>query len=216
VDLNIFQPASPAIRNAARGQLGIPKDAVCIGSFQKDGVGWNAGLEPKLIKGPDIFLRSVERLAGQHRVFVLLTGPARGYVKNGLDQLGIPYHHMYLSNYQEIAAYYQCLDLYLVTSRDEGGPKALLESMATGVPVVSTKVGMAPDIMTNGQNGFLADVEDVEGIVGLAEMLVTDQELQERCIEGGLTTAAQHDWNHIALRYYHEVYAPLLTPRVGH
>ena len=48
------------------------------------------GVEPKLVKGPDVFLKGVAKLAVDHRLFVLLTGPARGYVKRGLDAIGVP------------------------------------------------------------------------------------------------------------------------------
>ena len=87
IDLNIFRPAGDAQRGLIRERLGIPTDAICIGSFQKDGVGWGEGMDPKLVKGPDIFLKTVEQLAARHKLFVLLTGPARGYVKKGLDGL---------------------------------------------------------------------------------------------------------------------------------
>ena len=45
----------------ARTRLGLPGSAFVVGSFQKDGVGWGEGLEPKLIKGPDVLLAVAER-----------------------------------------------------------------------------------------------------------------------------------------------------------
>ena len=143
VDLSMFRPASSEERRAARERLDIPEHAVCVGSFQKDGNGWGEGLEPKLVKGPDVLLDVVGGLTKRHPVFVLLLGPARGYVRRGLTARGIPFRHAYLRDYPAIAPYYHALDLYLVTSRDEGGPKTVLEAMASGVPVVSTRVGMA-------------------------------------------------------------------------
>jgi glycosyltransferase involved in cell wall biosynthesis len=72
------------------------------------------------------------------------------------------------------------LDLYLVTSRTEGGPKAILEAMATGVPIVSTKVGMAPDIIKEGYNGLLAEVEDVAMLSEQAIRITEDKKLANR------------------------------------
>ena len=57
------------------------------------------------------------------------------------------------------------MDLYLITSREEGGPKGLIESMAAGVPVVSTRVGMAPALIKDGINGAIAAVDDIEGLI---------------------------------------------------
>jgi glycosyltransferase involved in cell wall biosynthesis len=60
---------------------------------------------------------------------------------------------------------YAAIDVCLVASRDEGGPRAVLEAMATGVPLVSTRVGQAADLVRDGENGWLVEVEDVEALV---------------------------------------------------
>lgn len=210
VDLSIFKPPTSLMKKLNRDKLGIPDNMICIGSFQKDGVGWQEGLQPKLVKGPDLLLEVLRHLQKKYPIFVLLTGPARGYVKAGLEKLKIPYRHVFLKNYPDIVAYYHCLDLYLITSRDEGGPKALLESMATGVPVVSTRVGMAPDIIRDGYNGRLAGVEDIDDFTKTTLSLLENPALRARFIQNGLTTTQSYDWSRIALRYYEEIYKPLL------
>src|SRR5204862_7356630 len=95
---------------------------------------------------------------------VLLTGPARGYVSAGLERLGVPHSRALLPDLDAVARAYRAIDLCLVTSRDEGGPKAVLESMATGVPLVTTRVGQAADLVRTGENGWLCDVEDAGGL----------------------------------------------------
>ena len=52
----------------------------------------------------------------------------------------------------------------VVPARQEGGPKALLEAMASGVPLVTTRVGQAPELVEHGSNGWLVDVDDVESL----------------------------------------------------
>ena len=125
VDLSIFKPKTKIEREQIRKKLNLPDGKIIIGSFQKDGVGWGEGLKPKLVKGPDIFLKVIQNISKTLPIFVLLTGPARGYVKRGLEKMEIPYRHDYLQNYYDIVDYYNALDLYLVTSREEGGPKAI-------------------------------------------------------------------------------------------
>jgi glycosyltransferase involved in cell wall biosynthesis len=127
IDLDRFTLRTPEQRADARSRLGLPEEAFVAGSFQKDGVGWEDGLEPKLIKGPDVLLAAAERLRRRvPELWLLLTGPARGYVKQGLDRLGIPYRHVLLRGEDNVARAFRALDLCLVTSRDEGGPKAVL------------------------------------------------------------------------------------------
>lgn len=212
VDGSKFQPASPLEKSKLRSDMNIPLDAFCIGSFQKDGEGWGAGNQPKLIKGPDVFLDTVAQLHSiVPNLFVILTAPARGYVINGLKKCGIPYIHHILDNYFDVARYYQLLDCYLVASREEGGPKAILESMASGVPLVSTCVGMAPDIICDGINGRLCEVEDVPGLVAAIEQVVSQPNVVRQMVKSGLNTSKKYDWTLIGQEYIKQVYAPLLS-----
>jgi glycosyltransferase involved in cell wall biosynthesis len=162
IEPELFRPRSQAAREA----LAIPDDAFVVGSFQKDGVGWEDGLEPKPVKGPDVL---VAALAALHervpRLHVLLSGPARGYVKAGLERHGVPFVHRILPRYDEIGSLYAALDAYVVPSRQEGGPKGVLEAMAAGVPLVSTRVGQAVDLVRDGENGWLVAVDDVDALV---------------------------------------------------
>jgi glycosyltransferase involved in cell wall biosynthesis len=166
IDLETFRLRSSERRAEARRELALPESAFVVGSFQKDGVGWGEGLEPKLIKGPDVLLDAAERLRERvPELAFLITGPARGYVKSGLERLGIPYRHLLLPGVDAVAQAYDAIDACLVTSRDEGGPRAVLEAMAIGVPLVTTRVGQASDLVRHGETGWLAEIEDVGALV---------------------------------------------------
>lgn len=210
VNLSAFGVPTPQQKENIRSKLGISKKKIVVGSFQKDGNGWGDGLEPKLIKGPDIFCDVVEKLRQRYDLFVVLTGPARGYVKRRLESSGVPYSHHFLNDPDEVAPYYKALDLYIATGRHEGGPKSLVESLASGVPLVSTKAGMAPDIIADGENGFLCDVDDVDQIVQKSIILLEDKQRKERIIANGLETARRYDWTVIAQQYENGLYRHLL------
>ncbi|NBT86659.1 MAG: glycosyltransferase, partial [Alphaproteobacteria bacterium] len=169
--------------------------AVVIGSFQKDGEGWGSGDIPKLIKGPDVFLKAIQLLHAKiPSLFVLLTGPSRGYVKNGLKNMKIPCKHIYLNSYPEIGGVYQCLDAYIVASRIEGGPKAILESMASRVPIISTRVGQADDIIANSINGWVCEKENFSEIAEKCAQAILNKNLRESITQRGLITASQHTY----------------------
>ena len=212
VDLSLFAPPTAEERDVARQDIGVPGNALCIGSFQKDGAGWGDGDEPKLIKGPDVFLEAVSALWRQHKnMFVLLVGPARGYVVKGLTRIGVPFLHRRLDDYRDIARYYRALDLYLISSRCEGGPKALLESWATGVPVVSTRVGMPADLIRHEANGMLAEPEDAGALARHARAMIEDSALRSRCSRQALADVRRYDWPMIAESYYDRLYRANLT-----
>lgn len=195
INTSYFSVQTAESKRLARDHYGIPQTAVAVGSFQKDGVGWGEGRGPKLIKGPDIFLQSVERLKRQvPELFVVLSGPSRGYVKAGLEKLGIPYRHFLLDRYPEVGQLFQTLDFYMVTSRQEGGPKAILESMASGVPIVTTRVGQAMDLVRHGENGFMVDVEDVEGLSAWAEWILSDPSELNTVQREGRQTAEKNSY----------------------
>jgi glycosyltransferase involved in cell wall biosynthesis len=190
VDIARFPFGDPRARAEARRALGVPASAFVVGSSQKDGVGLGEGLQPKLIKGPDTLVATLARLRESvPELFIVLTGLARGYVRRELEALGIPYRHLYLSSRDQLARTYHALDAYLVTSRQEGGPKGVLESMATGVPLVTTRVGQAPAVVSDGQNGLLADVDDIDGLVAAVRRVHDDGELRDRLRSAGRPTA---------------------------
>jgi glycosyltransferase involved in cell wall biosynthesis len=171
----LFPRVTPESRAAARRRFAIPDDARVIGSFQKDGVGWGDGAEPKLVKGPDVLLSVIERLrATVPNLFVMLSGPARGYVMAGLRRLNVAHTHAYIPDPRALAPLYHASDLCIVTSRQEGGPKAVLEAMSCGTALVSTRVGMATDLVCHGDNGWLADVEDVEALAHWSAQVLRD------------------------------------------
>lgn len=209
IESRLFHQATAEEKQARRKKLGIPEDRFVIGSFQKDGNGWGEGLEPKLIKGPDVFVETIERLK-QYRPFVLLVGPARGYVKRELEKRGIEYKHVFLKDFAGVPAMFHALDLYVIASRIEGGPKAILEAWASGVPLVSTKVGMVPDIARDGEDALLAEVEDVDQLSAHAARLIEDEGLRERLVQAGLSKVKNYGWDSIAKRYYKEIYKNLL------
>ncbi len=121
------------------------------------------------MKGPDVLVDTVDRMrVAVPELHVLLTGPARGYVLRELDRLGVPSVHVSASSRDELARAYHALDVYVVSSRQEGGPKAVLESMAAGIPLVSTRVGQAQEIVRHGVDGWLVDVEDAEALAHVA------------------------------------------------
>jgi glycosyltransferase involved in cell wall biosynthesis len=165
VDIGLFSRVSPAARRSVRLELGIPAGAFVVGSFQKDGVGFGRGDEPKLIKGPDVLVDALAMIRARvPELHVLLTGIARGYVQDELDRLGIPWIYRHAARYEDVPYLYRAVDVTVVSSRQEGGPKAVLESMATGVPLVSTRVGQAVDLIADGSNGWLVDVDDSEAL----------------------------------------------------
>lgn len=211
VDTNLFQPAGIDERQKLRQRFGIPEQAFVIGSFQKDGIGWEAGLVPKREKGPDILVQAVAAAARHVPVHVLLVGPARGFVVKGLQEHNIPYTHIgYVGDYRLLALFYRVIDVYVISSRVEGGPKALLESWASGIPVVATRMGMVVDAAENGRDTLIYEIGDAKGLAEGIRKIAEATDAREKIINQARHKALQFAWPVIARQYYDKIYSKLL------
>jgi hypothetical protein len=129
-----------------RAKYNFSDDAYLIGSFQKDTEG-KTNL-PKLSKGPDIFVEIVkDKFKTNNKIEVILTGLRREYIINELKKAGIKYHYFNMVSLEEINELFNCLNLYIVSSRCEGGPRAVFEAGLTKTPIISTRVGVAPELI---------------------------------------------------------------------
>ena len=82
----------------------------------------------------------------------------------------------------------------------------LAESMASGVPVVSTRVGQSVDVIQHGLNGLLADVGDAEGLAQNLAALFRDRSLRQRLVVEARRAVQALDVRVIAKRYRDEAY----------
>jgi hypothetical protein len=141
--------------NSIRGD----KNKLVIGSFQKDTE--TVSKKPKLVKGPDTFINIVEKINKIKPVKVVLSGFERSFVIDNLKRLQIEY--VYFERDKNISDLYESLDWYFVTSRDEGGPQAAIECCYKKVKILSTNVGVCPEILhpdciCNNENDFIDKV----------------------------------------------------------
>jgi glycosyltransferase involved in cell wall biosynthesis len=119
-----------------------------IGSFQRDTEGSDL-VSPKLEKGPDIFCDLVENMNKDiPNLHVLLAGWRRQYVINRLKSNNISYSYFEMPELDVINELYNCLNLYIVSARCEGGPQSIIECALTMTPIVSTNVGLASLILS--------------------------------------------------------------------
>jgi glycosyltransferase involved in cell wall biosynthesis len=112
-------------------------------------------------------------------------GPDREDVERTASQLGVIRDTLFLGYQKDVAPYYSLFDVFFLPSANEGTPVVAIEALAAGRPVVATRVGGVPDVVTHGEDGFLADAGDVEGLAQALARLANDPDLRRRFGEAG-------------------------------
>ena len=136
-------------KKSLRKKYKLSESSYIVGSFQRDTEGSDLK-SPKLIKGPDILLDNILKIKSKHKnLIVLLAGNRRNYIINKLEENKINYKYFEMVDQKQLNEFYNILNLYIVSSRIEGGPQAILECALTKTPVVSTNVGVASEILNS-------------------------------------------------------------------
>lgn len=105
----------------------------------------------------------------------------------------------------EVPKYMVASDVFVLPSLSEGFPLVTLEAMASGLPIVATKVGGLPEIVKDGDNGFLIEPKNPEQIAEKVLSLLVDEELREKISRNNQEKAKHYSWENIVERL-EEVY----------
>jgi glycosyltransferase involved in cell wall biosynthesis len=98
-------------------------------------------------------------------------------------------------NAAALAAELARADLFMFPSLSEGFSSALLEALASGLPVIATPAGAAPDLLTDGVNALLVPFADATALVQAASRLITDENLRRTLGAAARETAACYEWD---------------------
>ena len=169
-DLAPFAAVDDRARQEARRALGVPAEALVISTVGR----------LTAIKQHRLFLDTVKRVVdAEPRAIALIAGD--GELRGDLDAhaaaLGISDRVRMLGWRRDLATIYAATDVFLLTSRNEGTPVALIEAMAAGVPGVSTDVGGVGDVM-GGDTGRMAPFGDAAGLASAIVELLSDPALR--------------------------------------
>lgn len=186
VDLDEYLKDTP--RRTKLAEWGIAPDKVVIGMI--------ASYKPE--KSPTDFVDIAARIleAGENVHFVMAgDGELRPLVEERIRHHGIEKHFTLLGwqPVEDMPAIYKSLDILVLTSLWEGLPRVFPEGMACGLPIVATSVGGAREAIADGENGFLFQPRDVEGMTAAVLKLVRDPELRRTMAECGKRRVVEFD-----------------------
>jgi N-acetyl-alpha-D-glucosaminyl L-malate synthase BshA len=138
------------------------------------------------------------------RLVMIGDGPERVAAEDETRRLGVEPLVSFLGKIDDIAPLLASADLFLLPSETESFGLSALEALASGVPVVCTRVGGLPEVVRDGETGFLCQVGDVEGMARVSLELLRDPERwQEMSKLAAADARARFSEDQIVTQYEH-------------
>ncbi|MEK9151118.1 MAG: glycosyltransferase family 4 protein [Patescibacteria group bacterium] len=161
-------------------------------------------------KGVQYLIEAVSMLVAkspQIRLKILGDGDDKERLENMVKVMKLESHVMFLGRIprEETAPYYQEASVFVLPSQNEGMSNALLEALASGLPIIATDTGGSKELVADGENGFIVKMRSAEDIAEKLARLIADPALRQRFGEASRTRAEKMSWKNIA-RQYVEVY----------
>lgn len=199
VDVQRFAAAEPVDLS----QFGIPKDGATILSVGR--------LDEQ--KNPLGLLRSFAAIAQRHpQAHLLFVGHGMDEAALGAEVVGLGLHsRVHLAGWQaDVPGLMRACDLFVLASKWEGMPNVLLEAGAAGIPVISTRVEGAEEIITSGESGVLVGISQQEELAtAIDDCLTAPEAAKERAIRLQQFVSEQFTWGSV-VDSYSKLYESLL------
>ena len=160
-------------KEAAREILGLPREGLLVGSIGRS----------QQVKGFDILIESFQQFASQfHTVHLIFAGSGPEFA--ALQSQASRWDHLgqiiFLGNVDDVRPVLAALDIYVQPSRYEGMPNAVLEAMASGLPVVASAVGGIPEIVQDHVTGVLVPPQQVSILTAALKSFLMDANTRMR------------------------------------
>lgn len=173
IDLNRFQPQTLEKKMKVRKDYGYKKEDFIL--FYAAELNFNKH-QDLLIKVVNILKNNIPNI----KLLLAGNGPLEGQYKRQVEQLNLGRYVDFLGYRNDIPSLLAMSDVVVASSRREGLPVNIMEAMATGLPLVVTNIRGHRDLVRNGENGYIVELNNVEGFAKSIENLYKDEKLRER------------------------------------
>jgi len=174
-DLAPFVGIDDNMRRVSRERLVIPENTLVVTTVGR----------LTEIKKHDLFLEMAQRVCSSRQDVLFLIvgdGELRDELESMVSALGLESAVQFLGWRQDLSTIYAASDLFVLTSRNEGTPVALIEAMASGIPGISTDVGGVRDVITNPAVGAVVPFGNAEALAGSVLSLLTVGNAERRAM----------------------------------
>jgi N-acetyl-alpha-D-glucosaminyl L-malate synthase BshA len=157
------------------------------------------------VKGVKYLIRAIKlitKVNGNVKLMLVGDGEEREYVEDLVEELDLNECVKFIGRVQneEVPEYMVASDIFVLPSLSESFGIVNLEAMASGLPIVATKVGGLPEIVKDGENGFLVEPKNPKQIAEGTLLLLRDNELRERISKNNKEKAKKYGWDGVVER----------------
>ena len=145
------------------------------------------------------------------RLVMVGDGPDRPEAADEARQQGITERVVFLGKQDSVAEIMACADLLLLPSANESFGLVALEAMASGVPVIASRAGGLPEVVDDGETGYLAPVGDVEAMADGAARILRDTGTWRRFSTAARQSAVERYGQHIIIPQYERYYERIVN-----
>ena len=158
-------------------------------------------------KGIDYLIKAIQKLSPKYpNLFLRAMGD--GNEKENLEkmakELGLEKNVEFIGRVprENTSPYYQEASIFVLPSLNEGMSNAMLEALATGLPLIATDTGGTRELLEEGVNGFIIKMKDSQDIADKIEILIQDEDLRKRMGEESRRKAEGMSWEKVAREYF--------------
>ena len=170
IDLSAFSDMDYAReRRSVRAELGIPLDADVLVTV--------AVLRPP--KGIQFLIRAMPAILASHpNTYYLIVGSGshREALMEEVGKAGVSERVVFAGMRKDVPQLLAASDIFVLPTLTEALPTVLAEAMAARLPLIASRVGGIPEMITNGQNGFLTEPEDLKGLASACIHLLKNRD----------------------------------------
>jgi glycosyltransferase involved in cell wall biosynthesis len=174
------------LARAVRREFGVPTDeplVVTVANFRPE-------------KAYDVLLPALRKVVDSGtplRLVAVGRGPLREEVERATRSLGLEDRVLFAGERADALEIVAGSDVFVLASRQEGLPVALMEAVSVGIPVVATEVGEIPRLMRSEADALLVAPEDPDALAGAISRVVSDAALRERLGQASLRLSSLFD-----------------------
>ena len=196
------------LQTVTRQELGFHEENLVVGMVAN----YN-----RPVKGVGNFLEVVQTIVSavpSARFIFVGGGNEENALREKVKSLGIEPYLVFVGYTKEIHRYYEIMDISVLNSFSEGLSLTLLESMGYGIPVVATSVGGNPELVVEGETGYLVPVNNHRLLADRIVKLLSNPELRRRMgEEGRRRVERKFRMTDVADRYL-DIYKGLLAEQI--